>query len=113
MFVENIVGIMKSMNFDSSASVQQSFLEAMVNLLRDNEQEVRTIAAEKMRDFAAALNEDQRDQVILNHLLEPIQSLAHDPSQHVRTALAGIVMGIAPLIGNQHTNDNLLPLYLQ
>jgi len=112
MFVENIVGIMKSMNFDSSPSVQQSFLEAMVNLLRDNEQEVRTIAAEKMRDFAAALNEDQRDQVILNHLLEPIQSLAHDPSQHVRTALAGIVMGIAPLIGNQHTNDNLLPLYL-
>jgi serine/threonine-protein phosphatase 2A regulatory subunit A len=112
MFVENIVGIMKSMNYNQSADVQQSFLESMVNLLRDNEQEVRTIAAEKLRDFAAALNEDGRDSVILSHLLEPIQSLAHDQCQHVRTALAGIVMGIAPLIGNKYTNENLLPLYL-
>ena len=97
---------------NNDSSVQQSFLEAMVNLLRDNEQEVRTIAAEKLRDFAAALNENTRENLISTHLLEPIQSLAHDQSQHVRTALAGIVMGIAPLIGTQGTNENLLPLYL-
>ena len=103
---------MIAINHDNNGSVQQSFLEAMVNLLRDQEQEVRTIAAEKLQNFAAGLNENGRDQVILNNLLDPIQTLSHDPSQHVRTALASIVMGVAPLIGNAYTNEHLLPLYL-
>ena len=35
-----------------------------------------------------------------------------DPHQQVKTALASIIMQLATLIGDEHTNTHLVPLFL-
>lgn len=35
-----------------------------------------------------------------------------DPNQHVKTELALVVMGLAPVVGKENTVKHLLPLYL-
>lgn len=35
-----------------------------------------------------------------------------DANQHVKIALASVVMGLAPLLGHQSTIDHLLPIFL-
>jgi len=42
-----------------------------------------------------------------------VKILATDESQHVRTSLAGDVMGLAPLFGKEGTQEHLLDLFLQ
>lgn len=41
-----------------------------------------------------------------------IKPLTCDANQHVKIALASVVMGLAPLLGNQSTIDELLPIFL-
>lgn len=119
MFVQNIVEIMGAVNFSKDSGVQSSFVDAMDNLLKDPEQEVRTIATSKLCDFATALSptgadgtQNLRKEIILEKLLGPIQTLGSDASQHVRTALADVVLGLAPLVGTEQTQEQFLPLYL-
>jgi serine/threonine-protein phosphatase 2A regulatory subunit A len=38
--------------------------------------------------------------------------LTTDANQHVKIALAHVVMGLAPLLGNQGTVEHLLPIFL-
>ncbi|CAI7849377.1 unnamed protein product [Closterium sp. NIES-54] len=40
------------------------------------------------------------------------QDLSTDASQHVRSALASVIMGMAPLMGKEMTIEHLLPLFL-
>jgi hypothetical protein len=42
-----------------------------------------------------------------------LQNLVNDESQYVRAALAGDVMGLAPLIGKEHTTEYLLDVFLK
>lgn len=42
-----------------------------------------------------------------------VRELSQDSSQHVRAALANQIYGLAPLLGKEHTVENLLPLFLQ
>ena len=84
----------------------------MCRLLQDSEQEVRQAAAGKVGDFSSALEQSTRSDVIINVLLEHLHRLHSDSSQHVRTALAKVLMGLAPLVGKQHTIQHFLPLYL-
>lgn len=51
--------------------------------------------------------------VILARILPCVKSLTQDSSQHVRSALAKQITGLAPLLGKQHTKEHLLPLFLQ
>jgi serine/threonine-protein phosphatase 2A regulatory subunit A len=39
--------------------------------------------------------------------------LSEDPSEHVRAALASVILGLAPLLGREGTIGNLLPLLLR
>nr|CAD2152925.1 unnamed protein product [Meloidogyne enterolobii] len=81
-------------------------------LLKDCEGEVRDAAAEKLQSFCAALPEDGRKRGITDEILPVIKPLTTDANQHVKIALAHVVMGLAPLLGNQSTVEHLLPIFL-
>ncbi|XP_028959502.1 protein phosphatase PP2A regulatory subunit A-like [Malus domestica] len=49
-----------------------------------------------------------------SHLLGPkvLQELSTDSSQHVRSALASVIMGMAQVLGKDATIEQLLPIFL-
>ena len=49
---------------------------------------------------------------VTNQILPCVKSLAADTSQYVRSALALVIMELAPLLGKTATIDHLLPLFL-
>lgn len=81
---------------------------AFVQLLKDNEAEVRTAGAGQIPGFAKLITPD----IILSRLLPCIRDLSTDQSQHVRAALGGQITGLAPLLGKEATIEHLLPLFL-
>jgi serine/threonine-protein phosphatase 2A regulatory subunit A len=89
--------------------VRDELVSAYVQLLKDNEAEVRTAGAGQIPGFAKLIDRD----IILSRLLPCVQSLSTDASQHVRAALAKQITGLAPLLGKEATIDHLLPLFLQ
>jgi len=107
---------------------QQDLVPAFVRLLRDNEQEVRTAAAFKVTGVcerltgvsgaeggpkaAAGAPDGPRLRLVLEHVMPCVADLCRDSSQHVRAAMASVVMGLAPILGKAHTINQLLPLVL-
>ncbi|XP_055338980.1 serine/threonine-protein phosphatase 2A 65 kDa regulatory subunit A alpha isoform-like [Paramacrobiotus metropolitanus] len=85
---------------------------AYQNLLRDGEAEVRTAAAGKLKEFCNNLPSEGREQIILSNIIPCVKELVNDSSQHVKAALATVIMGLAPLLGNEKTVEHLLPLFL-
>lgn len=45
-------------------------------------------------------------------LLSPFQELVSDANQHVKSALASVIMGLSPILGKDNTIEHLLPLFL-
>ncbi|EPB78712.1 HEAT repeat protein [Ancylostoma ceylanicum] len=86
---------------------------AFTNLLKDPEGEVRGAAAQKLNTFCANLKKSARESAILNNILPVVKELVTDPNQHVKTELAGVIMGLAPLVGKENTISQLLPIYMQ
>lgn len=106
--------------------VREELAGAFVQLLKDNEAEVRTAGAGQIPGqgcrllcfcllidfdlgFAKLLDRD----LILARLLPCVRDLSTDQSQHVRAALANKISGLAPLLGKDATIEHLLPLFLQ
>ncbi|TPP59946.1 Serine/threonine-protein phosphatase 2A 65 kDa regulatory subunit A beta isoform [Fasciola gigantica] len=52
------------------------------------------------------------DEAIVSSLLPAIKTLTTDSNTHVRSALAGAVLGLAPLLGSRLTVEHLLPVLL-
>lgn len=48
----------------------------------------------------------------MNNILPSVKELVSDANQHVKTALAGVIMGLSPLLGKEPTIEHLLPLFL-
>lgn len=88
-------------------------VSAFVKLLKDNEAEVRTAAAFKVPDFCAALEKSIQFDTIVKLVMPCVRDLVEDQSQHVRAALASVIMALAPGLGKDHTIQHLLPLFLQ
>ena len=63
--------------------------------------------------FCTNLKKSAREQAILTNILPVVKDLVTDPNQHVKTELAGVIMGLAPLIGKDNTINLLLPIYMQ
>lgn len=82
------------------------------SLLKDPEGEVRAAAAGKLKTFAAALAPDTRETVIMKNLLPIIREMVGETNLQVKTALAGVMMALAPLLGKENTLEHLLPLFL-
>ena len=49
---------------------------------------------------------------LLTSLTPPLQELVSDANQHVKSALAGVIMGLSPILGKNNTVEHLLPLFL-
>ncbi|EAU93116.2 Ser/Thr protein phosphatase 2A regulatory subunit A [Coprinopsis cinerea okayama7 len=93
------------------AEVTREELVALyVNLLKDNEAEVRTAAATQIpgSGFSSFLEKE----VILARIIPCVRDMSQDASQHVRAALAKEISGVAPLLGREATIEHLLPLFL-
>ena len=52
-------------------------------------------------DFCTALPRDCQEDVILKHLMPCIKELVNDPNQHVKAALASVIMGLSPILGKE------------
>lgn len=101
--IQNVVG---------AEITKSELVTSFQNLLKDPEAEVRAAAAQKVRDFSQNLPTEDREQIIMTHILPCIKELVVDPNQHVKTALAGVIMGLSPIVGEQNTIDQLLPIFL-
>uniref|UniRef100_A0A673IJJ8 Serine/threonine-protein phosphatase 2A 65 kDa regulatory subunit A beta isoform-like n=1 Tax=Sinocyclocheilus rhinocerous TaxID=307959 RepID=A0A673IJJ8_9TELE len=85
---------------------------AFQNLLKDCEAEVRTAAANKVKVFCENLPEDSRETIIMTHILPCVKELVSDTNQHVKSALASVIMGLSTILGKDNTVEHLLPLFL-
>ncbi|XP_060551873.1 serine/threonine-protein phosphatase 2A 65 kDa regulatory subunit A alpha isoform-like isoform X1 [Ruditapes philippinarum] len=85
---------------------------AFQSLLKDCEAEVRAASAHKIKEFCQNLNADCREQVIMTYILPCVKELVSDGNQHVKSALASVIMGLSPILGKENTIEHLLPLFL-
>ncbi|KRX81677.1 Serine/threonine-protein phosphatase 2A 65 kDa regulatory subunit A alpha isoform [Trichinella sp. T6] len=85
---------------------------AFIALLKDVEAEVRSAAASRVIEFCKNLPEASRENLIFNQVLPCVKDLVNDVNQHVKTSLASVIMGMAPLLGREKTVEHLLPMYL-
>lgn len=50
-------------------------------------------------EFSENIAEDYRTEAILTQIMPCVQQLANDANQHVKSALASVIMGLSPIIG--------------
>lgn len=81
-------------------------------LLKDQEAEVRAAAAARVRDFCQNLPKESQEQTIMRDILVHVKDLVSDANQQVKSALASVIMGLAPILGKEMTVKHLLPLFL-
>uniref|UniRef100_A0A8C7MMW3 Protein phosphatase 2 scaffold subunit Abeta n=1 Tax=Oncorhynchus kisutch TaxID=8019 RepID=A0A8C7MMW3_ONCKI len=91
---------------------KNDLVPAFQNLLKDCEAEVRSAAAKKIKEFCENLPEDSRETIIMTHILSCVKELVSDTSQHVKSALASVIMGLSTILGKDNTVEHLLPLFL-
>ncbi|PNI40754.1 PPP2R1B isoform 9, partial [Pan troglodytes] len=82
------------------------------NLLKDCEAEVRAAAAHKVKELGENLPIEDRETIIMNQILPYIKELVSDTNQHVKSALASVIMGLSTILGKENTIEHLLPLFL-
>ena len=68
---------------------------ALVRFLKDTEAEVRTAAALKVTELSSRVSME----VVMTHLMPCIRELTNDSVQHVRAALASVIMGMSTHVG--------------
>ena len=89
-----------------------SLVPSFQALLKDQEAEVRAAAAAKVRDFCQNLPKESQEQTIMRDILAHVKELVSDGNQHVKSSLASVIMGLAPILGKDLTVKHLLPLFL-
>lgn len=50
-------------------------------------------------DFCQNLSPDVRESVIMTNILPCVKDLVSDANQHVKSALASVIMGLSPILG--------------
>ena len=78
---------------------KNDLVTAYCSLLKDPEAEVRAAAASKLKDFCNNLPTDTREQLIMSQILPCVKDLVGDMNQHVKSALASVIMGLSPILG--------------
>ncbi|KAB1254943.1 Serine/threonine-protein phosphatase 2A 65 kDa regulatory subunit A beta isoform [Camelus dromedarius] len=91
---------------------QNDLIPAFQNLLKDCEAEVRAAAAHKVKELCENLPIEGRETIIMNQILPYIKELVSDTNQHVKSALASVIMGLSTILGKENTIEHLLPLFL-
>lgn len=85
---------------------------AFQNLMKDYEAEVRAAASHKVKEFCENLSADCQENVIITQILPCIKELVSDATQHVKSALASVIMVLSLILGKDNTIKSLLPLFL-
>lgn len=52
-----------------------------------------------MKEFCQALDPSVQEAVIMNSILPCVKELVADANQHVKSALASVIMGLSPILG--------------
>ena len=52
-------------------------------------------------DFCDNCPEDSREEMIMKDMLPCIKELVNDANQHVKSALASVIMGLSPMLGKE------------
>uniref|UniRef100_A0A7N0TZN7 Phosphatase PP2A regulatory subunit A/Splicing factor 3B subunit 1-like HEAT repeat domain-containing protein n=1 Tax=Kalanchoe fedtschenkoi TaxID=63787 RepID=A0A7N0TZN7_KALFE len=76
-------------------STKTDLVPAFVHLLSANEAEVRIAAAGKVTKFCRVVDPE----IAVQNILPCVKELSSDSSQHVHSALASVIMGMAPVLG--------------
>ncbi|PIO77760.1 HEAT repeat protein [Teladorsagia circumcincta] len=100
-------------------------LPVLMGLMDDKSWRVRFMVAEKLMEIQEAIGED----MTMTELVPAFTNLLKDSEgevrgataqklnstlmRHVKAELAGVVIGLAPLVGKEHTISQLLPIYTQ
>uniref|UniRef100_H3AV76 Protein phosphatase 2 scaffold subunit Aalpha n=1 Tax=Latimeria chalumnae TaxID=7897 RepID=H3AV76_LATCH len=95
-----------------SEITKTDLVPAFQNLMKDCEAEVRAAASHKVKEFCENLSPDCRENVIMQQILPCVKELVSDANQHVKSALASVIMGLSPILGKDNTIEHLLPLFL-
>ena len=66
--------------------------------LEDHEAEVRAAAAAKVREFWQNLPKDSQELAIMRDILVHLKDLVSDANQHVKSAFASVIIGLAPVL---------------
>lgn len=53
------------------------------------------------KEFCEKLPPQGREQLVMTHIMPCVKELVNDPNQHVKTALAGVIMSLAPILGKE------------
>lgn len=91
-----------------SPEARNRFVPDFVNLMKDDEAEVRTAISKQIPGFSALVSKD----TILSEIIPNVDALSQDSSQHVRAALASEISRLAPFLGKEDTINSLLPIFL-
>jgi len=106
---DNVTGFQVAIGPELTKTV---LLPAYTALLGDSEAEVRTAACRRLLVFCQTLPVDVRAAAIIEALIAQIQERVVDTNEHVRSALAGVIMGLSAILGKGNTIQYLLPLFL-
>jgi len=109
MVAQSIVDLQETFG---SELIVRDLIPGFTALLKDQESEVRAQASSKIKLFCLALPESTRSEVVMNNILPIVKELVNDVNPHVKTSLAGVIMSLAPILGESDTIENLLPLFL-
>lgn len=101
-------------------AMRSDLLPAFVKVLKDSEPEVRTAAANKVTAVVQKMvelppptgGESTGLELAVREILPIVEEMVSDASQHVRSALASNIMGLAPELGTDVTVNNLVDVVL-
>lgn len=82
-------------------------------LLQDQEAEVRTQAVLRLPNVGAEFEASDRQLILTTNILPHIVELCSDSSQHVRVAVASVLVETAPLLGKDGSLEHLVPLFIR
>ncbi|KAH0916071.1 hypothetical protein HID58_030517, partial [Brassica napus] len=100
-----------------ATTLESAFLNAEImtmfdGLTKDDQDSVRLLAVEGCAALGKLLEPQDCVARILPVIVNFSQELSTDSSQHVRSALASVIMGMAPILGKDSTIEHLLPIFL-
>jgi serine/threonine-protein phosphatase 2A regulatory subunit A len=84
----------------------------LVRLLQDQEKEVRMAAALKIPSICAGLSNAERRTIIVTNVVQHVQSLCTDASQHVRVSISASLLELGPILGKEKSVEILVPLFV-
>jgi len=84
----------------------------LVRLLQDQEKEVRMAAALKIPSICQGLDNAERQTIIVTNVVQHVQALCTDASQHVRVSISASLLELGPILGKEKSVEILVPLFV-